>query len=165
MRAAELIALACAALGAACVHGGMPPSSQSPLLGASAPAFRRPAVTGGEVDTSAPGRLVVIEFFARFCKPCLPRLRAAAALSRELPDVAFVGVSLDERADAAVEVARRLGLPFPVVHDAGLALSARFRVSELPAAFIISPEGRTLWFGGPEQTEDAIRDALLAARR
>ena len=126
----------------------MPASAPSRLLGAPAPSFRRPTVQGGDfatVDTA--GRVVVVEFFARYCKPCQRRLPSAERLRREFPDVIIVGISLDETAEAALAQVSRFGLGFPVVHDAGNILAGRFRVAELPAVFVVGRDGRVAWVG------------------
>lgn len=160
---AGLVALSCFA-----APPVMPASSTSRLLGRSAPTFRRPTVQGGRFDTGeAAGRVMVVEFFARYCQPCQRRLPAAERLRRELEPAGVVvaGISLDETPEAALQQVRRYRLGFPVVHDEGHALAGRFRVSELPAAFVVGPDGRVLWFGGPEQPDDALRQAVLAVRQ
>ena len=35
-------------------------------------------------------------------------------------------------------------------------LSGRFRVRDLPATFVVSPEGKVRWVGGPDQNEDDL---------
>lgn len=144
----------------------MPPSSPGPLLGQPAPMFSRPTIQGGHIDTeAAAGRVLVIEFFARYCRPCQKRLPAAEKLRAALPDVVVIGISLDEAPDIALEQVRRYGLGFPVVHDAGQVLAGRFRVAELPIALVVGGDGRVRWIGGPGQSDDALRRAVLATRR
>ena len=144
----------------------MPPSSPGPLLGQPAPMFRRPTIQGGQIDTAAAaGQVLVVEFFAKYCRPCQKRLPAAEALRAELPDVVVVGVSVDESPALALEQVRRYGLGFPVVHDAGQVLAGRFRVVELPIALVVGGDGRVRWIGGPGQSDDALRRAVLATRR
>ena len=144
----------------------MPSPSPSPLLGRSVPAFQRPTVQGGRFDTGeAAGRVLVVEFFARYCQPCQHRLPAAERLRRELAGAMVVGISLDETPEAALEQVRRYRLGFPVIHDAGHVLAGRFRVSELPAAFVVDASGRVLWAGGADQPEESLRQAALAARQ
>lgn len=156
-----LIALGCGAA----PPPGMPPSSPSPLLGRSIPAFARPTIQGGRFDTGAvAGQVLVVEFFAAYCRPCQRRLPEAEKLRAELPDVAFVGISLDETPDLAVAQAQRYRLGFPVIHDAGHALAGRFRVAELPIAMVVDQDGRVRWVGGPGQPDHALRRAVLATR-
>jgi hypothetical protein len=43
-------------------------------------------------------------------------------------------------------------------------LSGRFRVTEMPATFVVAPDGTVRWVGGAEQSEDALRRAVDAVR-
>lgn len=141
----------------------LPASSPSRLVGRPVPTIRRPTVQGGHFSTDGTaGQVLVVEFFARYCRPCQQRLPAAERLRQELPDVKVVGVSLDESPDAALEQVRRYRLGFPVIHDAGLVLAGRFRVSELPYALVVGPDGRVLWAGGPGQSHEALHQAARA---
>lgn len=144
----------------------LPASSPSRLVGRPAPSFRRPTVQGGHFRTEdTAGQVLVVEFFARYCQPCQQRLPAAEQLRQELPDVRVVGVSLDETPEAALEQVRRYRLGFPVIHDAGLVLAGRFRVSELPYALVVGADGRVLWAGGPGQSHEALLQATRAVRQ
>lgn len=134
-------------------------------MGRPAPEFRRPTVQGAALDTrQLQGRVWAVEFFAEFCAPCQRRLPFAERLREELPDVAFVGISVDESYVEALSQVRRHGLQFPVVHDEQNILAGRFRVTELPASIVVGKDGRIAWVGGPEQPEQALRQAVLAAR-
>lgn len=144
----------------------MPASAPSALAGKPLPEVKRPALDGTRLDTRAlRGRVVVLKFFADYCKPCKETLPAAERLHRELPDVAFVGISEDEHASMASEIVSRYQLTFPVVHDRSQALAGRFRVGELPATFVADPSGTVRWVGGPAQTEDELRRAIEASAR
>lgn len=154
----------------ACAHAPAanvppPPSAPSPLLGKSVPAFRRPTVQGPVFDTAAGragGRVLVVEFFAAYCRPCQRTLPALEALHAERPDVEIVGVSLDDSPEGAVRMVNRHRLTFPVVHDGGHVLAGRFRVTELPVSFVADGGGRIIWSAGPAQPEDALPRAVTA---
>lgn len=140
-----------------------PPSSPSPILGEAVPAFRRPTMQGARFDTAdVSGRVLVVDFFAAYCRPCQRTLPALEALHRERPDVAVVGVSLDDAPEDAVRMVNRHHLTFPVVHDREHVLAGRFRVTELPHAFVADGGGRIIWTAGPAQTEDALPRAVAA---
>ena len=132
------------------------------MLDAALPAFHRPTLQGGTFDSSvASGQVLVIDFFAAYCRPCQRKLPALEALHRRQPQLAIVGVSLDETGDAARKSVTRHHLTFPVVHDAGNVLAGRFRVVELPYAFVVGPQGRIRFAAGPGQPEDALARAAL----
>ena len=140
-----------------------PTSSTSRLLDAPLPAFHRPTLQGGTFDSSAvAGHLLVIDFFAAYCRPCQRKLPALEALHRQQPRLAIVGVSIDETGDAARKSVARHHLTFPVVHDSGNVLAGRLRVTELPISFIVDGQGRIRWVGGPDQPDDALARAVAA---
>ncbi|HEY7370679.1 MAG TPA: TlpA disulfide reductase family protein, partial [Polyangia bacterium] len=142
-----------------------PPSSQSRMLDAPLPAFHRPTLQGGAFDSSAAtaaGHLLVIDFFAAYCRPCQRKLPELEALHRRQPGLSIVGISLDETGAAAMKSVARHHLTFPVVHDAGNVLAGRLRVTELPVSFVVDGHGRIRWVGGPDQPDDALARAVAA---
>jgi len=165
VRRAVAVILFCATLGCAHAAGSVapPPSSPSRLLGEALPTFRRPTLQGGTFDTAAsPGQVVVVDFFAAYCKPCQRSLPAQEALHRKQPGLTIVGVSLDDTPDNAWKSVRRHRLTFPVVHDSGNVLAGRMRVTELPISFVVDGGGRVRWVGGPDQPYDALERAIAA---
>ncbi len=151
------------ALVACAGSSALPPSSPSELYARPLPSFRRPTLGGDGFDTDADrGRVVVVKFFAKYCAPCQKSLPSVEALHRELPDVAFVGVSEDElEADARQQVERHR-LTFPVVLDRDRVLAGRFRVNEMPVVFVADRTGRVAWVGGPETGDAELRRAIAA---
>lgn len=142
-----------------------PPSAPSPLLSATVPDFRRAALAHGEIDTrQLRGRVVVVKFFAKACEPCRRSLPAAERLHQRSPDVAFIGVGEDETQDETRDVVREHALSFPVVHDQGNVLSARFRVREIPATFVVDTKGVVRWVAPAEQDDDGLARAIEAAK-
>jgi thiol-disulfide isomerase/thioredoxin len=144
----------------------MPPSSPSHLLRQPMPSFQRATLAGEKFDTEAhPNQVVVVKFFAQYCKPCQKTLPAVEALYRDNPDLIVIGVSEDESPSAAFEQVRQHGLTFPVVHDAGNVLAGRFRVSEMPVTFVRDRQGRVAFVGGPDKEGDQIAQAVRSLGR
>jgi cytochrome c biogenesis protein CcmG/thiol:disulfide interchange protein DsbE len=67
-----------------------------------------------------------------------------------MPEVAVLGVSEDDDAAGAQRMVERYGLTFPVVHDEGRVLAGRFRVSDIPATFVVDSRGVVRFEGGGE---------------
>jgi cytochrome c biogenesis protein CcmG, thiol:disulfide interchange protein DsbE len=142
----------------------LPPSASSPLISRPSPDFRRPALDGSTIETTTwRGRIIVVDFFSEHCVPCARSLPSIEALHRALPNVAVLGVSEDDDVAGAQRMIQRHSLTFPVVHDDGHALAGRFRVSELPATFVVDGRGVVRWRGTPE-TEDDVRAVVESAR-
>jgi peroxiredoxin len=149
-----------------CRPAALPPSAPSSLLGEDAPRFSRRSLGGEPVDLAGlRGKVVVLEFFARYCKPCwkyLPRVQKWAARN---PDVAVVGIGADEFASDTQAMVQALGVRFPVVHDAGLGLAARFRVGQIPATIVVDRAGRVRWRSFPADGIGEVDQAVEAVRR
>jgi peroxiredoxin len=149
---------------AGCAARAAPPSVPSPLLAGPAPEFRRPALDGSTIETaSMRGRVVVVDFFSEHCAPCTRSLPAIETLHRSMPDVVILGVSEDDEVGGARRMVERHGLTFRVVHDAGHALAGRFRVTEMPATFVIDARGVVRWCGSSESA-DEMRAVVASAR-
>ncbi len=158
--AALLLASACAS------PPVLPPTAPSALLEKPAPSFEREALDGSKVDTVAlAGKTVVVKFFAEYCEPCKRTLPAAQRLHQKHRDVAFIGISEDDRAQTASDIKNSYGLSFPIIHDRGQVLWGRFRVAEMPMTFVLDDQGVVKWVGGPGQTEKELEQALLALER
>jgi thiol-disulfide isomerase/thioredoxin len=141
--------------------GAAPPSSPSRLHGEAIPTPRGQVVQGSQVNEAAlQGKIVVVKFFAEYCKPCQRTLPEAVKLASQYADTMFIGVAVDDSEIAVARQIRRFALPFTVLHDTGNASLGRFRVSELPATFVADRNGEIVWVGGPEQPEGALARVL-----
>lgn len=147
-----------------CAKATAPPTAPSPLLAHPTPDFRRPALDGSVVETSAwGGHVALVDFFSEQCVPCKRSLPSVEALHRSMPDVVVLGISEDDDTDGALRMVRAHDLTFPVVHDAGHVLAGRFRVTDLPATFVVDTHGLVRWLGATED-EDGMRAVVNAAR-
>jgi thiol-disulfide isomerase/thioredoxin len=139
----------------------LPPSAPSPLAGQPLPAVRAASLDGRPVNLPG-GRPVVVKFFADYCEPCKRTLPFTERVALQNEHVLFVGVSEDDYASTAQQVAERYGLTFPVVHDASKAFLGRFRVHELPMTFVADSTGTVRWVGAAGQTESDLEAAVRA---
>src|SRR5262245_55480984 len=97
----------------ACGGAKAPPSSESALLGKTAPAFKRDAIDGAAVDIAgARGKVVVVKFVAQYCEPCKKTLPAIEKLHAAHPELLVVAVSEDEHESDARALATAFGLSF-----------------------------------------------------
>lgn len=110
--------------------------------------FTLPTVEGQKLRLSDyRGRVVVLDFFATWCRPCLaamPKLKKLQKLYGKR-GVSVIAYSVDKKGlKVVLPYARREKLNFPVV--LGSAASARklARVSKLPTTIIIDPKGRVV---------------------
>lgn len=112
--------------------------------------------------TQLAGRVVVVKFFAKYCKPCERTLPHAQQLHEENPEVTFIGVSLDKSTADLEAMIQRYHLTFPIIHDRANLVSGRFRVREMPTTFVVDKQGRVHWVAGPDHAEQDLERALAS---
>lgn len=94
------------------------------------------------------GKVMVVNFWATWCPPCLEEIPVFVALQRRYADrgVQFVGLAIDDKAKVT-EFARRLEINYPalIAEKEGLTLArnAGNRLGGLPFTVIIDRHGRT----------------------
>lgn len=116
--------------------------------GAAAPDFTLPRIDGkaGEISlASLRGQVVVLDFWATWCPPCLAMLPTMHELATQLgpSGVSFLGIDSDGPQTTPEDVTRFLaehGAPYPVVYDQG-TVNELYRVSALPTLVIVGKDG------------------------
>lgn len=105
-------------------------------------------VTGDRVNSSSlRGQVVVIDFWATWCGPCVAELPHMKELYKQYHEkgVEFVGISLDQNADALTSFVEERELPWPQYYDKGKVSSRQFatqwEIASIPQLFIIDAEG------------------------
>jgi thiol-disulfide isomerase/thioredoxin len=123
----------------------------------------RHALKGGRIDPAAlRGRVVVVKFFAKYCRPCQRTLPSIERLHQTRPELVIIGVARDDSERDVRATVRGYRLTFPVIHDHNDELAAYFFVAELPATFVADARGVVRWVGGPDQDESDLRRAVDA---
>ena len=148
---------------------------QSPLLGQPTPTFTAPSLAGETVELKAePGEVVVLDFWATWCGPCVEALPELVKLIDEFEgrDVRFHAISISEEKEAVAEFIRSKELQkLPVVLDAEGQLAAAFAISAIPQTVLIGKDGRVeaVHIGvDPDESMELLRneiETLLAGRK
>ncbi len=113
--------------------------------GAAAPAFRLPALAGGESELGAlRGKVVVLNFWATWCPPCVSEMPSLERLHRTLgPEgLAVVAVSTDEDEAELRRFVAQYSLTLPVLRDpGGRVASDQYRTTGYPETFVLDRSG------------------------
>lgn len=136
--------------------------SRPEQLGQAAPQF---ALNDGRSSVDLAklrGHVVVLNFWASWCAPCLEELPSLNVLQTRLPDVRVVGVSIDEDPNAYAAFLTRHPTQFLTVldgHDRSNSLYGTYRP---PETFVIDKAGfvRRKFIGPQSWTSPEILDYL-----
>jgi len=113
--------------------------------GAEAPGFSLPALDGRPVDlASYRGKVVLLNFWATWCGPCVQEMPSLERLHRALgPEgLAVVTVSADEDEAALRQFVKQYALTMPVLRDpGGRGPAARYHTTGYPETFVLDRAG------------------------
>jgi peroxiredoxin len=89
------------------------------------------------------GKVVLLNFWATWCKPCTTEMPAMQASYDKLADKGFVVLAINELEDDAKvrEHIRQFGHTFPVLMDRDNKVANQFGVYGLPVSFFIDERG------------------------
>jgi peroxiredoxin len=152
-------------LGAAVLVGGLAlvlfgEVAPDPLVrGSAAPDFQAVRLDGrqpvGLADYS--GQVVLLNFWATWCKPCEDEMPAMQRLYQELHPLGFelLAVSVDQDASEVAGFRDRLELDFPILLDPGEEVSRLYQTAGYPESLLIDRDRVVVErYVGPREWDD-----------
>ena len=109
------------------------------------------------------GKVVILEFWATWCEPCvdnIPRLNALAEKYKDKP-VVFISIT-DEPGDKIAEFMKTTALKGWVAPDTPAAVFKAYRVFGRPHTVVIGRDSKVAAVTYPDQVTDAALNSLLA---
>ena len=147
------------------------PASGAPALapklnaGSQAPLFSRPDFNDKSVALqSYRGKLVLLDFWASWCAPCMEAIPHLIALQKsDAQKLQVIGISMDDSPGDARKVARQFAFNYPLaMGDA--KLGAQYGgILGLPVVFLIGRDGKIIQVWRNDVTPQQLAHAVQAA--
>ena len=138
--------------------------SRVPAVGTPAEDFALVSLEGKEQRLSQyRGKIVLVNFWATWCKPCTTEMPAMQAVYDKLRDKGFVVLAINELEDDAKvrEHIKQHGHTFPVLMDRDNKVANQFGVFGLPVSVFIDEKGIVQeYIKGGLLTEDKISQTI-----
>lgn len=115
-----------------------------PQVGEPAPDFALADLDGvSHALSDAKGRVVVLNFWATWCPPCVDEMPSLQTLHEALDDkgLQVMAVSVDERYSDIHEFVDEYDLTFMILHDEGKKVSRKYQSFRFPETYIIGRDG------------------------
>ena len=135
-----------------------------PVVGMPAPGFSLPDLDGRPQSLSQyKGKIVLLNFWATWCKPCTTEMPAMQACYDKLRDDGFVVLAIDELEDdqKVREHIRAHGHTFPVLLDRDNRVANQYGVFGLPVSVFVDETGLIQeYVKGGLLTEQTIQETV-----
>ncbi len=140
----------------------------SPLLGKPAPDFTLPVLGGGKfVLAEAKGNVVVLDFWATWCGPCVTSMPGTLKVMEEFADkkLRFVALNQGEQESNVTKFIQQRSWKMTVAMDDVMEVAGQYGVSGIPHTVVIDPTGVVTWVstGLSADSEARLRDAITKA--
>ena len=159
----------CAALPALPAFDGWSMGSRVPTVGMQAEDFSLIDLEGKPQSLSQyRGKIVLVNFWATWCKPCTTEMPAMQSSFDKLRDKGFVVLAINELEDDAKvrEHIKQYGHTFPVLMDRDNKVANQFGVFGLPVSVFIDQQGVVQeYIKGGLLTEQKIDDVVAKIQK
>lgn len=143
--------------------------SRVPAVGMQVEDFQLTDLNGNTQSLSQyRGKIVLLNFWATWCKPCTTEMPAMQATYDKLRDKDFVVLAVNELEDDAKvrEHITQYGHTFPVLMDRDNKVANQFGVFGLPVSVFIDQQGRVQeYIKGGLLTEEKIYDVVARIQK
>jgi peroxiredoxin len=158
-----------AALTALPAFDGWSMGSRVPTVGMQAEDFQLADLDGKSQSLSQyRGKIVLVNFWATWCKSCTTEMPAMQASFDKLHDKGFVVLAINELEDDAKvrEHIKQYGYTYPVLMDRDNKVANQFGVFGLPVSVFIDQEGRVQgYIKGGLLTEQKIDETVVRIQK
>lgn len=115
------------------------------------------------------GRVVVVNFWATWCEPCVEEMPSLQRLREDLAGEAFeiLAVNYQEGEPRIRAFLNKVPLTIPILRDTDGGVARAWKVRIFPSSFVIDPEGRIRYVlvGSLDWTAPEIQKTLRSLQR
>ena len=141
-----------------------------PTTGQPAPPFRAMDLAGKVVDTRKLGdRVLVIDFWASWCKPCLEALPVYRGVVEEFDseDVAFLSVNTGQSRKEVQQFVRERKMTGQTLLDSKGKIADGYQADRIPQTTVVGRDGKVFrvltGFSDPKDAAERMRKTIQAA--
>ncbi len=133
-----------------------------------APDFTLKSLSGKNIKLSEQrGDVVMINFWASWCGPCLQEMPALEQLHQRYKDLGFtlLGVNVEQNTDDAKDYLKNVNVTFPILFDITNEVSDTYEISGMPTTYLVDRDGnlRKLYVGyQPGTSEETYQQEIKA---
>ena len=116
-------------------------------VGDNAPAFSVKTENGKTLtQTNFGGKLLVLNFWASWCQPCVQEVPSLDAFQKEFAPqgVVVLGVSVDKNPELYNRFREQFNVSFETSRDPEWDLAAKYGTFQLPETYIINQDGKVV---------------------
>lgn len=108
------------------------------------------------------GQVVLLNFWATWCGPCILETPSLLQLHHDMPKLAIIGVSIDDDADAYKDFIAHRHIDFLTVRDPSQSAPKLFHTDMWPETYVIDRRGmiQRKFVGPQDWTSTEIRNYL-----
>ena len=111
--------------------------------------FTLPLLAGGNAALSSyRGKVVILNFWATWCQPCLNEMPSMETLYQRFnaQGLEILAVDIGQSASTVRQFIRRAGYTFPVMLDSANRVSSVYQIRAIPTTYIIDREGKIIGY-------------------
>lgn len=115
------------------------------------------------------GKVVVINFWASWCPPCIAEMPSLQSAADELAkhDIPLLGIGVGESRDSVLRFLNKMPLRFPLLLDSKTEVMQRWSVPSLPTTIVVDAKGKIvlLALGEREWDNPEILQQIISIKK